>query len=64
MITAPAGVTITSGSGSPGQTSGVNDGQGWSAYMFRAGGIDALRSVQVSTDALNTDGGFGSRYLD
>ena len=54
MINAPAGITINSASISQGQTYGVSDGKGWSAYTFRAGRIVPLYSFQVATDAAAT----------
>ena len=64
MINAPAGITINSASISQGQTYGISDGQGWSAYTFRAGRIAPLHSFQVATDAAATaDSSLSSSYF-
>lgn len=64
VINAPAGITINSASISQGQTYGISDGHGWSAYSFRAGRIVALHSFRVATDAAATaDSSFSSSYF-
>jgi hypothetical protein len=64
VTNAPAGITINSASISQGQTYGISDGQGWSAYSFRAGRMVPLHSFQVATDAAATaDSSFSSSYF-